>query len=247
MEIIIRRRDIYVVAVALSMFFSWVAYAKYDNSSARDDLRNLARAHVDEWFASEPEGTRREDYEYLAIVDMVRPYELFGPAYGVIHVYLRDKGDVDCRTFQGVEYYYRMENGAWVLEDSAGCGAKEHHVRAFQHYLADGMSVEDHVFDKAIGIDFDVAKAEAHLKARDAGENPFIASHRHDHGHDHGHGHAHGHDHARSHSDHGAKAGAADPSAGSFAGGERHDPPSSPIQRRNSGRYAGAVNGEVAE
>jgi hypothetical protein len=193
MEIIIRRRDIYVVAVFLTVFFSWVAYATYENFDARASLRELAQGHVDEWFETEPEGTKREDYEYLAIVDMDRPYELFGPTFGVVHVYIRDRGDVACDTFKGIEYYYNMEKEGWDMEHSAGCAAKEHHVRAFQNYLAQGAGVNDSVIDKAVGINFDVAQAEAYLKARKEGRNPFLAGHDHSHGRDHLSDHGHDH------------------------------------------------------
>jgi hypothetical protein len=203
MEIIIRRRDIYVVAAFLTCFFSWIAYAAYDNQSARQTLVALAESHIDEWFATEPVGTRREDYEYVAIVDMERPYELFGPAFGVVHVYIRNRGDVACETFKGIEYYYRHENGGWQMEHSAGCGAKEHHVRAFQEYLARGAGVEGKVIDRALGLEFDVARAEEYLKARQEGRNPFLASHANDHaahenadqgGHEHGVDAVHQHD-----------------------------------------------------
>jgi hypothetical protein len=190
MEIIIRRRDIYLVAVVLSLFLSWVAYATYENVDARATLKEYAEAHIDEWFETEPEDTRREDYEYMAIVDMERPYELFGPTFGVVHVYVREEGDEECKTFEGIEYYYRMEADGWFLEHSAGCAAKEHHIRAFQHYLAEGAGVKDSVFDEALGINFDVAQAQAYLDARKEGRNPFLAVHAsdHDHADDHNHG-----------------------------------------------------------
>ena len=198
MEIIIRRRDIYVVAIVLCIFFGWVGHAAYANYDARMDLKSLAEFHIDEWFDTEPEGAEREDFDYLAIVDMDRPYELFGPAFGVVHVYIRDKGDEACKTFKGIEFFYRLESEEWRLEHSAGCGAKEHHVRAFQHYLSQGNGVNDSVFDQALGIEFDVAAAEEYLKAREEGRNPFLASHT---GHDHDldvdldeHNHNHNHD-----------------------------------------------------
>lgn len=208
MEIIIRRRDMYVVAVVLSLFFSWVAWATFENHDARERLRALASQHVDEWFATEPEGTRREDYEYLALVDSVRPYTYFGPTFGVVHVYIRDKGDVECKTFKGIEYYYRLEDDAWKLEHSAGCSAKSHHIRAFEQYVADGSDVKDFVFDQALGIDFDVAKAEEHIRSRSGDQNPFMHDHADDHGHEHGAGvvHDHGDGHGASPATQGAPA-----------------------------------------
>jgi len=181
MEIIIRRRDLYVVALVLTVASSWVAYAAYENFDARQTLQGLAEVHIDEWFDSEPEGTSRDDYEYLAIVDMERPYEIFGPAFGVVHVYIRDRGDEACETFKGIEYYYRLDENGWALEHSAGCAAKQHHIRAFQHYIADGSGVHYTAIDEALGIEFDAVQAEEYLKARQEGRNPFLAGHKHDH------------------------------------------------------------------
>ncbi len=180
MEIIIRRRDIYVVFTVLFLFVCWVAYAKFENRSMQSRLRELASNHVDEWFNTESPQVKREDFEYVAIVDTERPYELFGPSYGVVHVYIREKGDKDCKTFKGIEYYYKHDGNEWELGDSAGCSAKEHHIRAFETYLEKGMGIEERVFDDALGIEFDVEKLRAHLEGR-----PYEGGGLHD-GHDHG-------------------------------------------------------------
>jgi hypothetical protein len=179
MEIIIRRRDIYVVFTALFVFVCWVAYAKFENRSMQARLRELASDHVDEWFNTESPQVKREDFDYVAIVDTERPYELFGPSYGVVHVYIREKGDTACKTFKGIEYYYKHDGKAWELGDSAGCSAKEHHIRAFETYLEKGMGIEERVFDDALGIEFDVEKLRAHLEGR-----PYEGGGLHD-GHDH--------------------------------------------------------------
>jgi len=179
MEIIIRRRDIYVVFTVLFLFVCWVAYAKFENRSMQARLRELASRHVDEWFNTESPQVKREDFEYVAIVDTERPYELFGPSYGVVHVYIREKGDKDCKTFKGIEYYYKHDGNEWELGDSAGCSAKEHHIRAFETYLEKGMGIEERVFDDALGIEFDVEKLRAHLEGR-----PYEGGGLHD-GHDH--------------------------------------------------------------
>ncbi len=179
MEIIIRRRDIYVVFTVLFLFVCWVAYAKFENRSMQARLRELASNHVDEWFNTESPQVKREDFEYVAIVDTDRPYELFGPSYGVVHVYIREKGDKECKTFKGIEYYYKHDGNEWELGDSAGCSAKEHHIRAFETYLEKGMGIEERVFDDALGIEFDVDKLRAHLEGR-----PYEGGGLHD-GHDH--------------------------------------------------------------
>jgi hypothetical protein len=180
MEIIIRRRDIYVVFTALFLFVCWVAYAKFENRSMQARLRELASTHVDEWFNTESPQVKREDFEYVAIVDTDRPYELFGPAYGVVHVYIREKGDKDCKTFKGIEYYYKHDGNEWELGDSAGCSAKEHHIRAFETYLEKGMGIEERVFDDALGIEFDVEKLRAHLEGRPSEGGGLHDGHDHD-------------------------------------------------------------------
>lgn len=180
MEIIIRRRDIYVVFTVLLLFVCWVAYAKFENRSMQARLRELASNHVDEWFNTESPPVKRDDFEYVAIVDTERPYELFGPAYGVVHVYIREKGDVACKTFKGIEYYYKHDGQEWELGDSAGCSAKEHHIRAFETYLDKGLGIEDRVFDDALGIEFDVEKLRAHLEGRPSEGGGLHDGHDHD-------------------------------------------------------------------
>jgi len=173
MDIIIRKKDIYVCSIAIAIFSAWVAYAMYDNHVMREELEAVAEGHLDELF--EPEtGFTRDAYDYLAIVDSGKAFNLFGRGWGVIHVYLRKKGDVDFKTFEGVEYYYRRDDGEWHMTDSAGCGAFEHHIRAFDTFLAQNIHVPNRVFDRALGIDFD------------------YSSDPHDHDHD-----DHDHDHHR--------------------------------------------------
>ena len=85
------------------------------------------------------------------------------------------------------------EEKEWKLLDSAGCGAKEHHLRAFDEMLAKGVHVEDRVFEKALGIDFDWRK---YLTSDDIDQGPMPIRHEHDRDQDHDHSHDHhSHDH----------------------------------------------------
>jgi len=138
---------------------------------------------------------------------MERPYNLFGPAFGVVHIYIRDRGDEACETFKGIEYYYRLNEDGWDLEHSAGCAAKQHHIRAFQSYIQQGSGVHYTALDEALGIEFDVARAEEYLQARQEGRNPFLATHSHGEDHaDHSSSPAtHAHD-THGHNGHGSHA-----------------------------------------
>ena len=204
MNIEISKRDIKIVTVVLVLFTAWAAYGRYDAQIMRDELSELAQWHIDDWFDGGEKPIPREDYDYLVIVDSDKAFKLFGRGWGIIHFYMRDKGDDAMDTFKGLEYYYTRENGEWLLLDSAGCGAKEHHLRAFDQMLAMGHDVEDRVFDQALGIDFDWRKYMTDHEGHDHGPIPPRPGEAHDHsGHDHSsHDHS-GHDHSsHDHSSH---------------------------------------------
>jgi len=167
MEVIVRKRDIYVCGAILALFGAWVAYALNDSAKMREELDALAHGHIDAWF-TDPEGNAvdRSKYDYLAIVDAEKAFTLFGRGWGVVHTYYRDKGDEEFKTFKGIEYFYVRENGEWVLQDSAGCGAFEHHLRAFNEFMRLGVDVPTKVYDRALGIDFQYSME--HLNAKRA-------------------------------------------------------------------------------
>lgn len=172
MELIIRKRDIRFALVACGILGSALAYAYHDASAMRRELEGIAQEKIDEWF--EGDESARANSDYLALVDSGKAFHVFGRGWGVIHVYFRDKGDVDMTSFKGVEYYFVREDETWTLLDSAGCGAMEHHLRAFEEFHALGHDVPERVFHKALGID---------PKTMQAG---------HDHDHEHGdHEHSH--------------------------------------------------------
>lgn len=190
-EITINKRDVKIAAIVLSVFGGMLAYGLHDTKVMKRELNALARVHIDEWFDFGPEPTDRSQFDYLAIVDSDKAFKFFGKGWGVIHFYVRDLGDTEMKSFKGVEFYYAREGGEWVLKDSAGCGAVEHHVRAFDEMLALGMDVPDRIFDKALGIDFDYKELmdshEGHehtsLPTPSSGTTLTgdAAGHRHDH------------------------------------------------------------------
>jgi len=191
MDIIVSKRDVKIVALVVALFGSWFAYGTYDTHIMEEELSDIARGHMDEWFDDPRTPYDRNEYDYLAIVDSGKAFHFFGRGWGVIHFYQREKGDVDMETFKGLEYYYARKEGEWVLMDSAGCGAVEHHLRAFDQMLAKGMDVPDRVYDKALGIDFDYRKF---LKDYEGHDHTELPAHRdgdghHDHQHDRDHSH----------------------------------------------------------
>jgi len=167
-EIIVRKRDIYISIAILTLFGAWVAYTLHDNRAIHEELEQIAEAHIDEWFEGGPEPIDREKYDYLAIVDSEKAFTLFGRAWGVIHTYYREKDDKEFNTFKGIEYFYVREDGKWRKHDSAGCGAFEHHLRAFDAFMASGVHVPNNVYNRALKIDF--AYDMSHLNAANAAE-----------------------------------------------------------------------------
>ncbi len=174
MRIEVSRRDIAVCLVIITLFGVWLAYAFYDLDNISSDLRRVAQLHVDDWFTVDGQMVDRDRFEYLTIVDSEKAFTLFGRAWGVIHFYVKDKGDIDFTTFKGIEYFYVRENGTWTLLDSAGCGAHEHHLRAFDEFLKIGVEVPDKIYDRALGIDG--IKEMGHLRANNAAELSLSSS-----------------------------------------------------------------------
>jgi hypothetical protein len=189
MNIIVRKRDIYICTIALMFFGSWVAYGLYDAHLMGKELNVLAQKHMNHHFDTEPEADARELHDYLAVVDSAKAFHFFGKGWGVIHFYTREKGDSDMKSFKGFEYYYAREKNNWVLKDSAGCGAKEHHLRAFDEMLTLGMNVEGHVFDQALGLDFDWRKFVRNPDEYEA--HPDHSHEEKEHKHEHGETHDH--------------------------------------------------------
>ena len=166
MEIIVRKQDIALSVFILAAFGAWVGYALWDSRLMQAELDQLAQAHIDEWF--DGGGLDRNNYDYLAIVDSEKAFTLFGRGWGVVHTYFRDKGDEDFKTFKGIEFFYVRENGTWKMHDSAGCGAFEHHLRAFDAFMAAGVHVPNKVYNRALKVDF--AYDMDHLNASNAAD-----------------------------------------------------------------------------
>lgn len=174
MELIIRRREIYATLAILGGFCAWLAFAFYDLRIMREDLETIAAAHIDDWFEGGVETLDRAQYDYMAIVDSEKAFTLFGRGWGVVHTYFREKGDEDFATFKGIEFYYMRDGGDWVLQDSAGCGAFEHHLRAFDRFMEMGVDVPARVYNRALGVDSD--EDFRHLNAQRAAERQAEAS-----------------------------------------------------------------------
>lgn len=178
MNLIIRKRDVYISIGAILAFSAFVGYSLYDNSVMHAELKDIAEQEIDSWFAKSEPPADRNKFDYLAIVDSKKAFRLFGRGWGVIHCYYREKGDQDFKTFKGIEYFYKREGGKWVLKDSAGCGAFEHHLRAFNELMKTGVDVPNRVFDRALGIDFAYGADHEHEGAD---------GHKHDDAHEHTH------------------------------------------------------------
>lgn len=169
MNLQISRRDVFLTVLLLGVFGCWVAYANYDIDVMRRELEGHAKTHIDDWFTEGGKPVDRSGYDYLAIVDSEKAFTLFGRGWGVVHVYIKEKNDPDFKTFKGLEFFYMRENGAWKLLDSAGCGAFEHHIRAFDEFMKIGVNVPDKVYNRALGA-ADESVME-HLKAGNATEH----------------------------------------------------------------------------
>ena len=140
----IQRTDMVVFLLFFVVLGVATVYGVIDSRNIQKDLEIIAQEKLDEWF----KGDDRTKYDFVTIIEPSKAFLIFGRAWGVIHLFVRDKGDEEMNTFKGFEYYCKRSNGKWVIQDSAGCGALEHHVKAFKKMEACGMRISPKVFEK---------------------------------------------------------------------------------------------------
>jgi len=142
MRITIHRNELKILAVIVVAAVAFVAWSRVDTTDMMGELEQIGQDKLAEYF----DDVNPDDYETLILVDGGKAFKLFGRAWGVVHVYIRDKGDEDMKTFKGIEYFFRRYGDTWQELDSAGCGALEHHVRAFKEFERRGMKVSPDVY-----------------------------------------------------------------------------------------------------
>ena len=144
MKIEIYHYDLKILVGVIFFAVSFVAWSQIDTSDMMEELHSIGKQKLAEYLCE----ANPEDYETLILVDGGKAFKLFGRAWGVIHVYIREKGDEEMKTFKGIEYYFKRYEETWRELDSAGCGALEHHVRAFKEYELRGMKVSPSVYKR---------------------------------------------------------------------------------------------------
>lgn len=128
-----------ITSIGLAVLIGW---SQLDTSDMRKELDCIGQEKLAEYLGNESP----DKYETIILIDGGKSFHLFGRAWAVIHVYIRDKGDEEMKTFKGLEYYLKRYDGKWCQIDSAGCGALEHHIRAFKEFEAKGMKVSPSVY-----------------------------------------------------------------------------------------------------
>ncbi len=142
MKLEVRHYELKLLVVIIVFVAGVLAWSQIDSTDMMSELNVIAEEKLVGYLGeADP-----KDYETLILVDGGKSFKLFGRAWGVIHIYIRNKGDEDMKTFKGLEYYFKRYEDRWHELDSAGCGALEHHVRAFKEFEARGMKVSPSVY-----------------------------------------------------------------------------------------------------
>jgi len=149
MELIIRKRDCYVTFVILAVFAAVVLHHRWDTHKIDQQLNAWAEAAVIENLG---DPSLLKDWDVVAMCESAKTFHVAGPAWGAIHVFMREKGDEEMKTFKGIEYYLKRQDGRWIEVDSAGCGALSHHVDGFKEFERRGMKVATDAYDRALGF-----------------------------------------------------------------------------------------------
>jgi hypothetical protein len=147
MDLLIRKKDLYVLAGVLLAGAGVLAYDQYDRRQIDRDLHAFAEQAIDDLFGPEVD---QSEWDIVTMVDQAKTFHVAGPAWGAVHNFVRRKGDVEMKTFKGVEYYLKREDGVWREVDSAGCSAFEHHIDGFKVFEARGLEVAQSAYDRSL-------------------------------------------------------------------------------------------------
>lgn len=148
MDLLIRKKDLYVLGAVLAAGAAILGHHHYDTIQIDRELRAYAEEALVDLFG--PDGDRSE-WDIITMVDQAKTFHVAGPAWGAVHNFVRRKGDVEMKTFKGVEYYLKREDGKWRHVDSAGCSAFEHHIDGFEEFERRGLEVAASAYDRALG------------------------------------------------------------------------------------------------
>lgn len=115
-----------VLAGALAATVCAWAFAQAQAHWLEQGLEQLAAERKDELFAgyqaARPGDTARS---YATVVTAARAYVFFGPITGKVSVFSRHSSSSDEAEYAEYAYYYRREEGQWVLTESAMCHDEE--------------------------------------------------------------------------------------------------------------------------
>lgn len=150
MDLVIRKIDLLVLVIAISVCAGVAIYHKIDSGHIDEELRAFASMKITQEIL--PEDARLEDWEIITLVKSAKTFNWIGTTWGAIHVFMRQRGDVEMRTFKGVEYYLKRQGDKWIQIDSAGCGALSHHVEGFKEFERLGLEVASDAYDIALGF-----------------------------------------------------------------------------------------------
>lgn len=148
MELIIRKRDMYITALVLLACAAVGIHHHYDSQQIDRDLRAFAKNSLLNLLG---EDANLDEWDVVCMVDQAKSFHVAGPAWGAIHTFVRRKGDEEMKTFKGIEYYLKRSEGEWIEIDSAGCSALEHHVSGFAEFERLGLKVAPSAYDRALG------------------------------------------------------------------------------------------------
>lgn len=105
-------RQLIVITVLASVAAGW---STLDLKKKRALLEPMVETCVSQLLSEED----RTQLEILTEFESGREYGWFGKYWGLVRIYTRLNGDESMESFHGIEYFYQLENGAWVQKDSS--------------------------------------------------------------------------------------------------------------------------------
>ena len=138
----LQRRDIRILIGVIVIGLGIYGFTIYDTNRLQSELETFVEQERSAYFKD----LNPEEFDVITRVESGKTLAFTGKVWGVIRIYTRKKDDTTMESFEGIEFFYVHENGAWVRQDSAAMREPTYIYEAYRDYVRDGYEVDDEAF-----------------------------------------------------------------------------------------------------
>ena len=136
------RRDLRLLISVVSIILAIYLYTIYDNNRLYKELYPIAEEKKEKYFSD----MDIDKYDIITQVQSGKSLAFTGRPWGVLRIYMRNKGDASMDSFIGLEYYFVRENKTWVSHDNVAIREPKYINEAYSEYEKNGYELDEKVF-----------------------------------------------------------------------------------------------------